>query len=137
VKRFAAIFTGKIDDKLGKLTDKLGIFLLGLNEGTGSFLDRSKDFHEEDGMVGNRGSPAFTDQCGMGDLFLTANLSDGADNISGVFGQGVVHRAFRVAAGAVVIDRQSASDVQVSGFETDMVELSIKAGGFADGSAKG
>ena len=88
-------------------------------------------------MVGNRGSTAFTDQCRVRDFFLSANFGDGADNIPGVFGQGVVHRAFRVATGSVVIDRQSASDVQVSGFETDMVELSIKAGGFADGSAKG
>ena len=111
VKGFTAIFAGKIDDKLGKLTDKLGIFLLGLNEGTGSFLDRSKDFHEQDGMVGNRGSTAFTDQCRVGDFFLSANFGDGADNIPGVFGQGVVHGAFRVAAGSVVIDRQSASDV--------------------------
>jgi hypothetical protein len=111
VKRFATIFAGKIDDKLGKLADKFGIFLLGLNEGTGSFLDRSKDFHEEDGVVGNRGSTAFTDQCRVGDFFLSANFGDGSDNIPSVFGQGVVHGAFRVAAGSVVIDRQSASDV--------------------------
>ena len=42
VKRFAAIFAGKIYDKVRKLANELGIFLLGLNEGTGSFLDRAK-----------------------------------------------------------------------------------------------
>jgi len=94
VKGFPAIFTAKINNKVGKLTDELGIFLLGLNKGTGSFLDRAKDLYQENGVVGNCGSAAFTHQCGMGDLFLTANLGDGADYIPGIFRQGVVHRAF-------------------------------------------
>ena len=88
-------------------------------------------------MVGNRGSSAFTDQIRVGNLFLAADFRNGADDIPRIFRQGVVHRAFGIGTRTVVIDGQSPSHIEVGGFESEVMELSVKTGGFPHGSTEG
>ena len=137
VQRFAAIFSGEIENEVGELANEFRIFLFGGNEGARSFIDGAKNLHQENGVVGDGGAPALTDESGVRNFFLAANLGDGANNITGVFGQGVVHGAFRVATGSIIVDREATPDVEVGRFEAEMVKLGIEAGGFANGSAQG
>ena len=71
---FSPILAGQVDDEIGKLANKFWILFLGGDKGAWGFIDRAENFHKEDGVMGNGGPSAFTDQSGVGDFFLTTNL---------------------------------------------------------------
>ena len=113
---FAPILAGQVDDKIGELPNKLRIVFRGGDKGAWGFVDRAENFHKEYGVMGDGGPPAFTDQSGVWDFFLATNLGYGSNDIPSVLGKGVVHRTFRIGAGSVIVDGESAADIEVGGF---------------------
>ena len=117
VKGFATILTGYVDDQFRKLAHEFRILFFRLDKGAGGFFNRPKDFDKEDGVVSHGGAATFTHQCWVGNLFLAANLSYGADNIPSILCQGVVHGTFGVATRPIIVDSQATPNVEVSGLE--------------------
>ena len=85
---------GEIQDEFGELTNEFRVLLFGGNKRARGFIDGAENLHQEDGVVSDGGAATLTDESRVGNFFLATNLGDGANDITGIFGQGVVHRAF-------------------------------------------
>ena len=70
---------------------------------------------------------------GCGDADLVADALDAEDDVVGVFLERVVDRRFEVGLAAVVVDAESAADVEVLDAGTDAGQLDVDAGGLVDG----
>ena len=99
----------------------------------GSF-DGTERFHHEHGMVRDDRATAFTHDRGMGHTFRIADVGDVPDDIVGVFLERIIRRAIEVAARAIIIDAQTATNIEIAELVTKFCELRVIAGGFAYGA---
>ena len=86
-------------------------------------------------MWGDDEAAALAHDHGMLDLLGVADLHDVVDDVAGVFVQAVVARAVEAGTGAVVVDTESAADVEVAERVPHFTELRVEAGGLAGGAA--
>ena len=98
-----------------------------------AFVDALEDFDDEERVRGYDGAAGFAHDVGHSDARGGANLADVEDDVAGVFFHRVVHRALEVCAGAVVVDAETAADIEVTHREAHLRELAIEARGFDDG----
>ena len=88
-------------------------------------------------MVCHGGTTAFTYQSRVGYFFLPANFGHGADYVPCVFCEGVIHGTFRIASGSVIVNGQTAPDIEIGGLKAEMVKLGVEACRLAHGPAEG
>ena len=112
--------------------DQFVIVLAGIDfEFRRRFLDRTKGFHHQNGMMRDDGAPAFAHDRRMRHAFGIADIHDVTDNVVRVFLERVVGRAVEVAARAVVIDAESAADIEISELVSELRELGVVTRRFA------
>ena len=97
------------------------------------FVDTLEDLNDEQRVRGDDGATGLADDVGHGDTGLGADVADIGDHVAGVFLHRVVHGALKVRPGAIVVDAETAADVEVAHGEAHFVELAIEAGRFDDG----
>ena len=85
-------------------------------------------------MVRDDRATAFTHDRGMGHTFRIADVGDVPDDIVGVFLERIIRRAIEVAARAIIIDAQTATNIEIAELVTKFCELRVIAGGFAYGA---
>ena len=85
-------------------------------------------------MMRDHSASAFVDDGGMGDAFRIAYVHDVPDNIIGVFLKRIVGRAVEIAARSVVINAESAANIEISEIVTELGKFCVIAGGFAHGA---
>ena len=113
------------------------VFAIGDVRAGADLFDGAKNLDHQDAVMGDNGAPAFADDLRMRDLLLVANLGDVKHHVVGVFAQGVIGRAVRGRAAAVVIHAQAAAHVQGLDGETHFEKLGVKAGGLLHGFLDG
>ena len=101
------------------------------------FFDGAKRFDDQNAVMGDNGAPAFADDLRVRHLLLVANLADVKNDVVGVFLQRVIGRAVGGRPAAVVIDAQSAADVEGLDGKAHFVKLGVKAGRFLHGLLDG
>src|SRR5690625_2561800 len=97
-----------------------------------AFRDAVKDFDNEQRMRRDNGPSAFRNDVGCCYFASFADCSDIENDIARVLFEGVIDRAFVVAAAAVVIDPKSAADIEVTHWKTEPDEFAIKTCRFDD-----
>jgi hypothetical protein len=84
-------------------------------------------------VVGGDGAPGFAHDHRVRYVACVAHALDAIHDIAGVLVERVVHRRFVVGAAAVVIDAQTAADIDVLEPCAHDLELGIYVGEFVDG----
>ena len=64
----------------------------------------------------------------MRDFLCVADLHDVPDDVPGVFGDCVIHRALKRRTGAIVVDAQSAAHVDVTHLVSHLAEFCVETG---------
>src|SRR5215471_11810270 len=82
-------------------------------------------------MMGNGGAPALAHNRRMRDAFGVTNVHDVPDDIIRVFLKRIIGRTVEVAARSIVIDAESATDVEITKFVSKFRELRIISRAFA------
>ena len=99
-----------------------------------NFLDRAEGFDHEHGMVRGDGASAFADQHRMRNFFFVADFLHGANDVAGVFVERIVDRAVEGGARSVVVDAESASNIEVAEFVTELLQFGVKPRSLAHGA---
>ena len=95
------------------------------------FLDRTERFHHQNGMMRDDCAPAFAHDRRMRYAFGIADIHDVPDNVVHVFLERVIGGAVEIAARTVVIDPESAADVQISELVSELRQLGVITRRFA------
>ena len=115
--------------------DELVIFLVRFDfELRRGFLDRAERFHHEHGMMRDDRAPAFADDGRMRHAFGIADVHDVPDDVVGVFLERIIGRAIEIAARAIVIDAESAADIEITELVSELGQLRVIARRFAHGA---
>ena len=77
--------------------------------------------------MSDNGPPAFADDLRMRHLFLITNLPDVKNDVVGVLLQGVIGRTVKGRPASIVIDTQTAADIQRLDDKTHLAKLGVKA----------
>ena len=96
------------------------------------FLDRTKRFHHQHGVMRYDRATPFTHNRRMRNAFRITNIHDIPHDVVGVFLERIICRAIEVATRAVVIDAKPAADIQISELVSKLRNLCIITGRFAD-----
>ena len=67
-------------------------------------------------MMGHDRAPAFIDDRRMRDAFGIANVHDVPDDVVRVFLERIIRRAIEIAPRTIVVDAESAADIEVAEF---------------------
>ena len=95
--------------------------------------DTVDGFEDEDRVRGDEGTSRFRNDVGQRDAAFLADLLDVSDDVAGVAFHAVIHGGFVGRATAIVIDAQTAADVEQAHGEAHALEFAVKTGGFDDG----
>ena len=99
-----------------------------------SFLDGTKCFDDQHGMMRDSCPPAFTYNCRMRHPFRIAHVHDVPDHIIGVFLERIVGGAVEIAARPIVINAEPAADVEITKFMPKLRQFCVIARPFAHGA---
>jgi hypothetical protein len=95
-----------------------------------SLVDPLEYLEDQQGVRGHDGSAGFADDIWDRHLGGFADLLDVVHHVARVLLDGVVHRALEVGPGAIVVDAQAATDVEVAHGEAHLDQLAVEAGSF-------
>jgi len=133
VKGFELIKLGEVFADMEEFLDE-GVIVVVVSEvPAAEFFDGAEHFDDEDAMMSNDSSAAFADDIGVGDVFALADIREVIDDVVGIFLEGIIGGAFEVGAAAIVVDSESAADIEVMEGEPHFVKFGVEAGGFLDG----
>ena len=96
-------------------------------------VDALEDLDDEHGVGGGDGAAGLGDNVGHGHARGRADFADVEDDVARVFLERIVHGRLEVRARAVVVDAESAADIEVAHRETHLGELAVEARGLGDG----
>src|SRR5947208_16570864 len=82
-------------------------------------------------MMRDSGAPALTHNHPMRDAFGVANVYDVPDDVVRVFLERIISRTVKVAARSIVIDAESAADIEITKFVSKFRQLCIISRAFA------
>src|SRR5437660_3346584 len=82
-------------------------------------------------MMRDYGASAFIDNGRMWDAFGIAHVHDVPDDVVGVFLKRIIGRAVEITARAVVIDAETAANIEISEIVTELGKFCVIPGGFA------
>ena len=91
--------------------------------------DHAPHVGDQHRVVGDEHAPRLADDPRRGDLLLLADLVYAEYHVVGVFLDAVVHRGVRRGPGAVVVNAQPTSDVEVANIQPHLAQLGIDAAG--------
>ena len=100
-------------------------------------LDRAERLHHEHRMVRDDGAARFRDDVRMRHLLVVADIHDVVDDVVRVLLERVVHRGVELRTRAVVVDGQSAADVEILERMPHLVELRVVHRRLAHGALDG
>ena len=104
------------------------VFAVAVFEGVArtDFFNRAKHFHDQHAVMRDDGAAAFADDVRMRHFLRVANVGDVINDVVRVFLQGVIRRAVKIRAAAVVIHAQPAAHVHEFDRKTHLVQLRVK-----------
>ena len=132
VQTFEAIAALETLFRIENVADEFMIFLARRDFQFGrGFLDRAERFHHEHGMVCDNGAPAFAHDRRMRHAFGIAHVGDVPNNVIRIFLKGIIRRTVEIAARSVVVDPESAADIEITEIVSEFCEFGVVACGFA------
>ena len=86
------------------------------------FLDRAERFHHQNRVMRDDGAAAFAHDLRMRDPFRIAHVHDVLHDVVRVFLQRIIGGAIELAARTIVIDAQSAADIEITELMPDLAQ---------------
>src|SRR6266571_3480645 len=94
-------------------------------------LDGTERFHREHGMMRDNRASSFAHDCGMRDAFGIAHVHDVPNDVVSIFLERIIGGTVEIAARAIVIDAETAADIEITELVAQFSELRVIAGRFS------
>src|SRR5204863_1070339 len=91
-------------------------------------------FHHEHGMMRDNRASSLAHNRGMCDAFGIAHVHDVPNNVVSIFLERIIGGTVEIAARAIVIDAETAADIEITELVAQFSELCVIAGRFPHGA---
>src|SRR5262245_6018030 len=132
MNRFELIQFSKVLSDIQKFTHQ-GMFVVAiLKRLRTEFRDCAKNFDNQDTVISDDSPATFADNIRMWDFLRITDVANVVNDVIRIFLERVVRGTIKCRPAAIIIDTQSATDIDVLNLETHLVKLRIIAGSFLD-----